>query len=102
MMQTALVIARRTKPLRGGLRKVVVSALRCRLNQAPILPTFLPAKVRARSRRRAMSRENVRALVEAAKDVKNEAPRPLMRELPPADPFPVEVLGPMLAPATRA
>jgi hypothetical protein len=49
-----------------------------------------------------MSRENVRALVEAAKDVKNEAPRPLMRELPPADPFPVEVLGPMLAPATRA
>ena len=31
-----------------------------------------------------------------------EPPRPLMRELPPADPFPVDALGPVLAPAARA
>ena len=33
---------------------------------------------------------------------KTEPPRPLMRELPPADPFPVDALGTVLAPATRA
>ena len=31
-----------------------------------------------------------------------EPPRPLMRELPPADPFPVDALGEVLAPAARA
>src|SRR5262245_978873 len=31
-----------------------------------------------------------------------EAPRPLMRELPPADPFPIDALGDILAPAARA
>jgi len=31
-----------------------------------------------------------------------EPPRPLMRELPPADPFPIDALGPVLAPAARA
>ncbi len=31
-----------------------------------------------------------------------EPPRPLMRELPPADPFPVDLLGPVLGPAARA
>ena len=35
-------------------------------------------------------------------DVKAEKPRPLMRELPPADPFPVDALGDVLAPAARA
>jgi phage/plasmid primase-like uncharacterized protein len=31
-----------------------------------------------------------------------ESPQPLMRELPPADPFPIEALGGVLAPAARA
>ena len=31
-----------------------------------------------------------------------EPPRPLMRELPPADPFPVDALGSVLAPVARA
>ena len=31
-----------------------------------------------------------------------ELPRPLMRELPPGDPFPIEALGGVLAPAARA
>jgi hypothetical protein len=31
-----------------------------------------------------------------------EPPRPLMRELPPADPFPVDALGALLAPTARA
>jgi len=47
-------------------------------------------------------RENVRAAVEGAEDAMTERPRPLMRELPPADPFPVDALGPVLAPAARA
>jgi Protein of unknown function (DUF3987) len=33
---------------------------------------------------------------------RHEPPRPLMRELPPADRFPVDALGPVLAPAARA
>ena len=37
-----------------------------------------------------------------AEELKMEPPRPLMRELPPADPFPVDALGPILAPASRA
>ena len=32
----------------------------------------------------------------------SESPRPLMREMPPADPFPVDALGDVLAPAARA
>lgn len=34
-------------------------------------------------------------------DVRTEPPRPLIRELPPADPFPVEALGGVLGAATR-
>ena len=46
--------------------------------------------------------EAVRESVRRAEDVKPEPPRPLMRELPPADPFPVDALGEVLAPAARA
>ncbi len=49
-----------------------------------------------------MSRENVRAIVEDADEMKSEPPRPLVRKLPPADPFPVDALGSLLAPAARA
>lgn len=49
-----------------------------------------------------MSREAVRAIVEDANDMKSEPPLPLMRELPPADPFPVDALGSVLAPAAGA
>jgi hypothetical protein len=44
----------------------------------------------------------IRRLVAEAKDVTPEAPRPLMRELPPADPYPIDALGSELAPAARA
>jgi len=44
----------------------------------------------------------VRAIVENAPMTKAEPPRPLMRELPPADRFPVEALGKVLAAAARA
>jgi len=49
-----------------------------------------------------MSREAVRAIVEGADDMKSEPPRPLMRELPPPDPFPLDALGSVLAPAADA
>ena len=35
-------------------------------------------------------------------DARTEPPRPLIRELPPADPFPVDALGAVLGAATRA
>src|SRR6516225_3987423 len=41
-------------------------------------------------------------MVAAATEIKAEPPRPLMRELPPADPYPVDALGDVLAPAARA
>jgi hypothetical protein len=46
--------------------------------------------------------ERVRTIISAAAEVKAEPPRPLMRELPPADPYPVDALGDVLAGAARA
>jgi hypothetical protein len=46
--------------------------------------------------------EALRETVEQAREVTLEPPRPLIRELPPADPFPVEALGDLLGAATRA
>jgi hypothetical protein len=44
----------------------------------------------------------LRAIVGRAEDVTPEPPRPLMRELPPADPYPVDALGDVLGAAARA
>ncbi len=44
----------------------------------------------------------VRRIVDMAEEVKPEPPRPLMRELPPADPYPIDALGDVLAPAAHA
>jgi hypothetical protein len=44
----------------------------------------------------------VRRIIAEAEDFRAEAPRPLMRELPPADPFPVDALGDVLGAAARA
>jgi hypothetical protein len=49
-----------------------------------------------------MSLESVRTIVNNGDEMKREPPRPLMRELPPADPFPIDALGSVLAPAARA
>ena len=49
-----------------------------------------------------MSHDTVRSIIAAAPEMKGEPPRPLMRELPPADPYPVDALGEVLAPAARA
>jgi hypothetical protein len=45
--------------------------------------------------------ERVKDTVDDAEEVRLESPRPLMRELPPADQFPVDALG-VLEPAARA
>src|SRR5689334_2281172 len=45
---------------------------------------------------------SIREAVESAEAVKPEPPRPLMRELPPATPYPVEALGSVLGPAAEA
>src|SRR5262252_1936518 len=49
-----------------------------------------------------MSREAVGKIIADAPEAQAEPPRPLMRELPPADPYPVDALGDVLAPAARA
>jgi hypothetical protein len=46
--------------------------------------------------------ESVRKAIDGAEEVTPEPPRPLMRELPPADPFPIDSLGDLLAPAAIA
>ena len=46
--------------------------------------------------------EAVKAIVAQADDFRAEPPRPLIRELLPADPFPVDALGNVLGAATRA
>jgi hypothetical protein len=49
-----------------------------------------------------MSADAVRALVAEATEIKLEPPQPLMRELPPADDFPVDALGAVLSRAAHA
>jgi len=49
-----------------------------------------------------MTQAQVRAAFDAAEEVTAEPPRPLMRELPDADAFPVDALGSMLGAAARA
>jgi uncharacterized protein DUF3987 len=46
--------------------------------------------------------ENVRDTINDAEEATPEPPLPLMRELPPADPFPTEALGEVLGPAATA
>jgi len=43
----------------------------------------------------------VRQIIGTAEEVKPEPPRPLMRELSPADPFPIDALGDVLGAAAR-
>jgi hypothetical protein len=49
-----------------------------------------------------MSREQVGAALGGAPEAKLEPPRPLLREMPPADPYPTDALGNVLAGAARA
>jgi hypothetical protein len=49
-----------------------------------------------------MTREQVNAVFERATEAKLEPPRPLLREMPPADPYPTDALGNVLAGAARA
>jgi len=44
----------------------------------------------------------IRRIIDGAEHVTPESPRPLMRELPPADPYPIDALGDLLGPAARA
>jgi len=46
--------------------------------------------------------QQIRDIVASAEKVELEPPRPLMRELPPATPFPDDALGKILGPAARA
>lgn len=46
--------------------------------------------------------DGVRAEIDEAEEVRFEPPRPLTRELPPADPFPIDALGGVLGAAAGA
>jgi hypothetical protein len=49
-----------------------------------------------------MTQAQVKSAIEAAQEYTVEPPRPLMREMPPADPFPIDALSPILREATLA
>jgi hypothetical protein len=49
-----------------------------------------------------MSRDDVLRVITNSTDAAFDPPLPLMRKLPPADPFPVDALGPILGAAARA
>src|SRR5688572_17705009 len=49
-----------------------------------------------------MSAERIRDYIDDAPPFTPEPPRPLHRELPPPTPYPVDALGPILAPAVKA
>ena len=44
----------------------------------------------------------IRAIVEQAEEMREEPPRPLTRQMPPADAFPVDALGDVLGAAAQA
>ena len=44
----------------------------------------------------------IRAIAEQAEEMRAEPPRPLTRQMPPADAFPVDALGDVLGAAARA
>lgn len=48
-----------------------------------------------------MTAVRAKAAFDAAEDISPEPPRPLRREKPPAEPFPVDALGGLLGPAAR-
>ena len=48
-----------------------------------------------------MTASRAKAAFDAAEDFSPEPPRPLRREMPPADPYPVDALGGVLGPAAR-
>src|SRR5690349_17601530 len=106
-MPTALAsVPRETLP-NGSVEKVGECVLRCHPGSTPISTTFWSGSMKLPSRRPPMSQrsvgaEKVRQGVNSAEDFMPEPPRPLMRELPPADPFPLDALGDVLAPAARA
>src|ERR1700731_3165530 len=90
-----------------GSRKAGGCDWRCRPSLEPTSTTYCSAAQRFSPKVLAMSpppegAAEVRRLVDTAEDIKPEPPRPLMRELPPADPFPVDELGGVLGAAARA
>jgi hypothetical protein len=44
-------------------------------------------------------KEAIVSIINNPEELRSEPPRPLIREAPPADPFPVDALGPILGPA---
>jgi hypothetical protein len=51
---------------------------------------------------RSAGAEQVRETIDGAEEMEPETPRPLMRDVPPADPFPVDALGDVLRLAAEA
>src|SRR5579864_3415770 len=94
-------------PRRDGLARVGGCESRCRPSPEPISTTCCAVNRRRERPRRTMppdaaGAERVRETVFGADEVTPERPRPLMRELPPADPFPIDALGDVLGAAAHA
>src|SRR5271154_2263172 len=94
-------------PLRSaGSTKGGACELRFRPSPVPTWRTCWSGVLLGDLRRRAMSPSEgateLRRIIETAADMKPEPPRPLMREMPPADPFPIDALRGVLGAAARA
>src|SRR5262245_19440248 len=90
-------------PLRDGSPRAGAFASHSRRSSIPTWRTCSSAPTRRNmSPNSTAGAERVRDTVGAAADEQLEPPRPLMRELPPADPYPIDALGDVLAPAARA
>src|SRR5215469_7240689 len=104
-MRAELASAPRERLQHAFLLRAGACGLPCRLGRARTSTTYSPAMRRlwrAIMASHSAGAEAVRESVRRAEDVKPEPPRPLMRELPPADPFPVDALGEVLVTAARA
>src|SRR5437016_5612615 len=86
------------------LPRAGASASPYRLSREPISTTFCVAVNQLVPTRTAMSPDPraICAIVEQAEELRGEPPRPLTRQMPPADLFPIDALGDVLGTAAHA
>jgi hypothetical protein len=82
------------QPKHPATENLLVGEARRRIRVGEAAGEELPAKGKGA--------ERIREIAKQVEEVSLEPPRPLMRELPPADPFPIDDLGDFLAKAARA
>ena len=98
-MRTTLANGRRVPRQIGGSLRAAVYGSRCRPS---LCSPAAPMRVSGRCTMPPDGAADVRRLIDEAPELTLEPPRPLMREIPPADPFPIDALGSILGNAAGA